>query len=300
MYRRKKLRRRYSLVALDPETKEEHVFPFIDGVDLKGYEKHLLVHIDYFVINELQVQDKEGLKERLKEYYQSIIIYLSKNDQPRKIKEIQKKYRKKIQELDQLSVQSGFKISYKSDKKTKYLPMNFNPTELMQYFMEIFNDFYREFDDQTEAVERNVSQNPVYQRYKEEFLQALEYNEKFREFLMKNATINPFLKEHMNNYAMYQYRKKKKDVIRENDLNFYYASQKILEQQLLTYKNIRNLTVQIKLYNEIYHDTLLDSLNQNLRQFFTTIERENQNHNVDLEEYYKTHDLDDLEKGKHL
>ena len=110
----------------------------------------------------------------------------------------------------------------------------------------------------------------------------------------QNATINPFLKEHMNNYVMYQYRKKKNDIIRENDLNFYCASQKILEQQILTYKNIRNLTVQIKVYNEIYCDTLLDSLNRDLNQYFKKIEHENQDHSVDLDEYY------DLEKGRHL
>ena len=294
------MRRRYSLVAIDPDTKEEHVFPFIDGHDIKGYEKHKLMNIDYFVVNELQAQDKEQLKERLKEYYQSIETHLSKKKQTRKVKEIQKMYRKEIHVLHELSTQAGFKISYKSDKKTKYLPMNFNPTELMQYFMEIFKEFYREFEDQTDEVERNVSQDPVYQRYKEEFLQALEYNEKFREFLNQNATINPFLKEHMNNYVMYQYRKKKNDIIRENDLNFYCASQKILEQQILTYKNIRNLTVQIKVYNEIYRDTLLDSLNRDLNQYFKKIEHENQDHSVDLDEYYETYDLDDLEKGRHL
>ena len=80
--------------------------------------------------------------------------------------------------------------------------------------------------------------------------------------------------------------------IRKNDLDFYHASQHILEQQLLTYKNIRVFIQQIKVYNEFYHDTILNELMEELK--LKVNKTSSLAADVNLDEIYTLYDLNDL------
>ena len=281
--------RRYALVSI--VNNEEHELPFIDDASLQLQTKHNLVDLDYFIKRELNIQSRYDCSLKLKKYYQELYSHLNTNLP--KIRKMKKQLRDEIRYLEEMSDQISFKISYKSSKNIKYLSVIYQTDLLMQYFLELYYFLNIAYQYKKDEIEQEVSKDLIYQKYKQILLHNLEYNEDFQEFFYQSPVINRFLKSHISNYCTYQYRKKNTYMsIRKNDLDFYHASQHILEQQLLTYKNIRVFMQQIKAYNEFYHDTVLNELMEELELKMNKIS--SLSADVNLDEIYTLYDLNDL------
>ena len=126
--------RRYALVSI--VNNEEHELPFIDDASLQLQTKHNLVDLDYFIKRELNIQNRQDCSLKLKKYYQELYSHLNTNLP--KIRKMKKQLRDEIRYLEEMSDQISFKISYKSSKNTKYLPVIYQTDLLMQYFLELY------------------------------------------------------------------------------------------------------------------------------------------------------------------
>ena len=120
--------RRYALVSI--VNNEEHELPFIDDASLQLQTKHNLVDLDYFIKRELNIQNRQDCSLKLKKYYQELYSHLNTNLP--KIRKMKKQLRDEIRYLEEMSDQISFKISYKSSKNTKYLPVIYQSDLLMQ------------------------------------------------------------------------------------------------------------------------------------------------------------------------
>ena len=133
----------------------------------------------------------------------------------------------------------------------------------------------------------------IYKKFLNTLINTYKNNEQFYDFIEDSKIVNKYLKERLNDYKDYLEKIEDEEYIRENDKEFYIASAKILFQQLLTYKNIRNFLELIDLYNKKNKTNLLEELE-------IEIDKKNKNSEIvfeKMEELYKNgYDLEDFNK----
>ena len=284
------MRRRYWLVSIMPK---QHIFPIFNYADNKFYQQNNLVDLDYFLLNELDCTNKKNLHFNLIKYYSDILDYLEK----RKISKpsLKKTILKELKYLKENKL-NEFRISYKSNNKTKEMNLLSKHSKKAEYFLTIFEWTQNKLRYNKEETENEISNDPLYKLFLNTVIYNYQNNKKFYSFINNSRIVNEYLKDRLNDYIDYLEKMEKDEYIGENDKAFYIASSKILFQQLLTYKNIRNFLELIELYNKKYKANLLSELdieidkkNENIKDSEHIFEK--------MEEYYQNgFDLEDFNK----
>ncbi len=283
------MQRRYSLVSNTPSY---HVFPIFNYSDNKFYQQNNLVDLDSFLLNQLDCgnRNKNMININLIKYYSDILDYIEKN----KISNptLKKTILKELKYLNGNEI-IQFNISYKSNKNIKYLSLLNNNSKKSEYFLTIFEWAQNKLNYDKEETEKEISNDLIYKKFLNTLINTYKNNEQFYDFIEDSKIVNKYLKERLNDYKDYLEKIEDEEYIRENDKEFYIASAKILFQQLLTYKNIRNFLELIDLYNKKNKTNLLDELE-------IEIDKKNKNSEIvfeKMEELYKNgYDLEDFNK----
>ena len=281
------MQRRYSLVSNTPSY---HVFPIFNYSDNKFYQQNNLVDLDSFLLNQLDCGNKNMININLIKYYSDILDYIEKN----KISNptLKKTILKELKYLNGNEI-IQFNISYKSNKNIKYLSLLNNNSKKSEYFLTIFEWAQNKLNYDKEETEKEISNDLIYKKFLNTLINTYKNNEQFYDFIEDSKIVNKYLKERLNDYKDYLEKIEDEEYIRENDKEFYIASAKILFQQLLTYKNIRNFLELIDLYNKKNKTNLLEELE-------IEIDKKNKNSEIvfeKMEELYKNgYDLEDFNK----